>query len=715
MNARRLRKMARLALLFGAVAFATAGVPLLAQEVSGVVFHDRNGDGVRDAGEEALEGVTVRLFGQGDASGAFDQTVTTGSDGAFTFTPGNGCYLIHVDDPAGWRRTLARTDAREEGSAGYVHPVGLRRYGGAPQLLGNLEADNVRYTSMGDSIAWNWNNCFDTSSFWYSKQVRDRLRCVAPSASVNLDEAAVKGEHSDDLLVDDHDDMNNVFRVIEAQPQLVTISIVGNDLLNNEPSANPTQDEINVAAAELIDSRSNLQEILSSLVSEIPSAEVELNTLYDNLAWSCPGGDEEPFHVDWLPILAQILRDVAWGQARRATNAEVFLEFSHEDLQAGCHGFENQICHWLDDDIHPKDNGYHVIREKVWESIDGASLGPKDGIGAGSITGADHGYLRRVRRLYPTTYELLGGAQATDPEAALDGNDGGAGASITLGIGSEEFRLKGFPTWYDEIVPVRVIAGIRYRTTGAVTDDFYRVEASVDGSFRPPPGHAYKPTDWNYYTPIVASGGPNKPDEDPDYPDMATLVVPNVATYRTVSATLTKNPVFSSDGRGYDWPPLTLDELGTTQFRLISSPVANTPGDDYQVVIDAVWLDVYGQEKARPGEVTGVLVERLTDGGLEISFDELADSTSYSLYFGTLAALHDEGRLDHGGDSGTDPRCDAETSPAGEGRLKSTVPGPEVPAADSYILVTGHVDGVESPTGYATDGSERDRGQSTCP
>ncbi len=694
-------------------ALGAASLPSPAQQVAGVVFRDDDGDGIRDPGEPALAGVTVRLRGQRDAGGTFDETVTTGEDGAFSFSPGDGCYLLHVEDPPGWRRTLARADGRTPGSPGYVHPVGLRRFGGVRYLVANLEGGHVRYTSMGDSIAWNWNNCLDTSSFWYSKQVRDRLRCAFPSATVDLDEAAVKGQHTDDLLVDDHDDMNNVFRVIEAQSDLVTISIIGNDLLNNEPSANPTQDEINTAAAEMIDSRANLQEILSALVSEIPGADIELNTLYDNLAWNCSSGDSEPFHVQWLPVMNRMLRDVAWGQVRRVTNAEVFAEFAHEDLADGCTGYEDQICHWLDDDIHPKDNGYHVIREKVWESLDGVNLGPKDGIGAGSITGADHGYLERVIRLFPTAWEARNGAEVTDPEKAfaLDGE----GASIRLGIGTEEVRFRGFPDWYDEIVPVRVIVGIRYRTTGTVTDDFYRVEASRNGVFRAPPGHAFTPTDWDFYTPIVGSGGPNMPPEDPDYPEMKLLVVPNVPEWRDVSATLTKNPVVAEDGTHYEWPPLTREEIGTTEVRVVAAPVANTPGDDFRVVVDAVWLDVYGRRKERPPEVTNVTVEKEDGGGLAVTFDELAGADRYDVYFGSLAVLHEEGRYTHGHEPEGKPLCDVATEPAGEGRRRTTIPADDVPGGDRYLLVTGHVDGVESPAGFDSAGAERPRSECTCP
>lgn len=684
---------------------------LHAQEVSGTVFHDRDGDGLRDAGEEGLGAIPVRLFGQRDAGGTFDELQSTVADGGFEFTPGNGCYLFAVDDPTGWRLAPARSDAFAEGSPGYTHPVGVRRFGGATGLIDRLVEGPVLYSSMGDSIAYNWNSCFDTSAFWYSEQVRDRLRCVSPTGDVTLDEAAIKGEHTDDLLVDEGGETNNVFRVIDSGAELVTISMIGNDLLNDEPGENPTQEEIDRAMLEVLDSRQNLQEVLSALVSELPDATIELNTLYDNLAYAC---SSEPFHTEYLPIVNQILRDLAWGQARRVTNAEVFAEFAHQDQSFACFGFTDEICLFLDG-IHPRGSGYSIIREKVWESIGGASLGSRDALGATSITNVDLGYLERVRRLYPTDWQVLGGASVTDPEAALVEDDGGAGASVTLGIGSEEMRWTGFPSWYDEIVPVKVVAGVRYRTTGTVTDDFYRFEASTDDQFRAPPGHAYTATDWNFYTPIVGGGGPNAPAIAPDYSDAKLLVIPNVGTLREVTATLTKNPELSTDGSHYVWPALTLDEFGTSQIRLAAAPVAGTAGDAYQVVVDAVWLDVYGLEKERPGEVTALDVARRADGGLDLSFDEVPGSERYSVYFGRLATLRDEGRYDHGTNAPSGPLCDAGTSSAGPGRLQTTIAAANVPAADAYILVTGHVDGVESPTGYDSTGAERDRSQSTCP
>lgn len=693
-----------------ALLFLALASTLAAAQVSGVVYNDRNGNGLRDAGEEGLSAVTVHIYGRPDAGGAVDSSTLTLGDGSFSLAPGNGCYVLQLDDPPGWRRTLARTDTRVQGAPGYVAPAGLRRFGGDLLLLSNLRGGALRYTSMGDSIAWNWNSCFDTSSFWYSKQIQSRLQCVAPTAAISLDQAAVKGSHTDDLLVDSTSSLNNVFNVLRANPKptLVTISIIGNDLLDDEPPANPTQAQINAVAAEMLDSRSNLQEILSSLVAGLPAADVELNTLYDNLAYNCA---TNTFHKQWLPIVALILRDVAWGQARRVANAEVYDEFAKQDLTGACTGFKSQICQGIADGIHPTSNGYKTIREKVWESLDGVNLGPKDGNAATTIPGADHGYLRRSLHLLPTGWQALNGAIVTNPESAFHDDDGGAGAAVRLGIGTEEVRFTGFPDWFDEVTPVKVVAGVRYKTTGTVTDDFYRVEASVSSLFRPPPGHAYTATDWNYYTPMVGSGGPNMPQEAPDYPALPVLVVPNVADYRTVTAQLTKNPVVSADGHDYDDPPPTTADLGTSQIRVAAAPVAGTAGDNYEVVVDAAWLDVYGTIKPRPGEVLNLKVSRNPDASLTLAFDLLGGSELYNVYAGDLPTLETQRVYNYGADAW----CNVTTAPAGSGRLQTTIAPSQVPAGSSYFLVTGRVSGVESPTGNASSGVERDRSQNRCP
>ena len=695
---------------------AWAVLPAGAQTVSGQAFEDRNANGIRDPGEPALPGVQFELFGQRDSGSSIDQLTASGAAGAFSFAPGNGCYLLSPLDPDGWRLAPVREDGFGSSTPGYMFPVGQPRLGKLDHAIDHLKSGALAFASIGDSIAFNFNSCFFPTTFWYSKQVQSRLSCTAPGASVTLVPAAVPGQKTDDLLVDENNDLNNVFRMIDAQPQLVTISMIGNDLRDVDISGTPTQTQINRAAEEILDSRQNLQEALSALTSEIPGADISLNTLYDNLAYNCSTANTTAFHRAWLPIVNRILRDLAWGQTRRASINEVRAEIGHEDLANNCLGFEQMICRDIfgTDGIHPNNNGYSVLREKVWEASGGVNLGPKDALTRTSIGTADYGYLRKLRRLLPAAFELRGGATVAAPSAAFDDQDGGAAAAIGLGIGAEEFRLSRFPDYFDEDQIVRVIAGVRYHTIGNVTDDFYRIEASVSGQFRFPAGHAYTPTDWNVYTPIVGGGGPNQPPSNADYFAEKLLVLPNVASAREVSATLTKNPILLPGATDYEWPAVHQSDLSTTAIRVASAPVAATGGNDaYSVRLDAGWLDIYGWQKPRPPEVENQRVGRLQDGGVEVSFDSLPGAQRYNLYVGRLSTVR-SGSYDHGASAPVPALCAAPTQSAGGGRLKILLAPAEVPAGDGYLLVTAHIDDVESPAGARSSGAEIDRSQSVC-
>jgi lysophospholipase L1-like esterase len=695
-----------------------AGLEARAQTISGTVFDDRDADGIQDAGEPGIAGVEVVLYGKTNPGGVtVDQTVVTASDGTYSFSPGDGFYLVMPVDPAGWRLGPARADGFVPGP-GYVAPVGQPRFAKLDHAIDHLRAGVLRYAAMGDSIAYNWASCpsiFNPPpAFNYSRVLTERLQHVA-----------VKGEYTDDLLVDDGaTDHNNAFAVIGDQPELITISMIGNDLLDVDyPS--PTQAQVNAAAAEVLDSRQNFQEMLSSAISQIPGADVALNTLYDNEAQSCNTTD---FHRVWVPIVDRVLREVAWGQSRRVSMNEIFPEFAHQDQLLACTGFTGKICNGFADGIHPNEAGYAIVLEKVWEGIGGVILGPVmassvpnsilqlNPVERHSLAGVDFGYLRRVRRVLPTTWQTLGGAAVQSPDAALDDQDAGAAARITVDAVGKEFRLAGFPDWLDEVQIVKAIAGVRYRTTGAFPDNAYRMEASIGGQFRPPPAHDFSSTDWNYYTPIVGAGGPNQPPGDL-YPDTSltkVLVVPNVPSYREASATLTKNPTLPGGAGEYEWPPVTRQELGTTEVR-VAVTSADTPctAPCSDIELDAAWIDLYGWEKPRPPEVENVEILRLGDGTIEISFDPVAGATRYNVYFGRLGVLR-TGVYDHGSGAPAGPLCDATTQSAGGSRLKIVVAPGQQPAVDTDVLVTAHVDDVESPSGYDSDATEIDRSQSIC-
>jgi len=694
------------------LAFALAA-PTAAQTVSGLLFEDRDGDGIHDPGEPLLAGVQVDLAGMQSGAVPLMTSMTTGADGIFQFAPGDGAYLLAPIDPPGWRLGPSRSDGFAVGTTPYAIPVGQPRFAKLDHGIGNLADGAYRMTVIGDSIAVNFSLCQLGQGFAYSQAVLDRIGQTAGNPSLTLDEEAFSGAHSDDL----HDPLsaNYVRQIIgfSPPPDLVTLSMIGNDLLGVEPSGTPGQSDINLLARELQDSRQNLQEALSSLTSALGEADIVLNTLYDNEADAC---STTGLHRAWIPILDRILRDLAWGQTRRVSINEVAAEFAHEDQLGVCTGFDGMICQGFLglDGIHPNATGYTIVTEKLWEAAGGVLLGPTDARKRASIPGIEYGYLRRIARLYPTQWETRGGAVVVDPAAALTEQDGGAPAIITLGAAAEEFRLAGLPDWFDELAIVRAIAGVRYRTTGTVGDDAYRIQASVTDQFEAPPGHDYSPTSWNFFTPLVGAGGPDQPVAG-DFPNAEVLVMPDVPAYREVSATLTKNPVLPAGAAEYEWPPLSHADLATTTFRVAAAPVAGTPGNDgYQIEVDSVWLDLYGWEKTRPAAVEGVEVDRLTDGRLAVSFTALPGAARYNLYLGRLQTMR-SGAYDHGGAAPAAPGCASPVNDIGGGRLEIVVDTGNVPPDDIYILVTAHDgDDVESPAGFDWQMIEIDRSQSIC-
>jgi hypothetical protein len=697
--------------LLGAALGLWASSEAGAQEISGRVFEDRNADGVLEPDEPLLPGVTVRLVGRADGGIEIRETLLSDGAGSFAFPAGAGCFLLQPVDPAGWRFAGARADGIAPGTPGYLPPHGQPRFSKLDQGIANLDTGSFVYAALGDSIGRNFALCALGQAFLHSEQVRTRLECTNPNAIVTLEGAAMLGEHTDDLLVDDQLDLNNVFAMIGLQPQLITLSMIGNDLLDVDPEIEPlAQEDVNRAVAEILDARRNLQEALSVMTSEIPGADIVLNTLYDNEADDCATTD---FHRAWIPIVGRILRDVAWGQIRRISINEVAAEFAHEDHLGGCTGFEGMICKGLGlDEIHPNVDGYEVVREKLWEAAGGVSLGTAEGERP-TLAGVEYGFLRRVRRLLPTTWGLGQGAAVENPGAAMDDRDDGAPARIRLDAPGDEFRLWGFQDWFDEIQIVRVVAGVRYRTTGVMENDAYRVEASLTGQFEPGPGFAYTTTNWNFHTPIVGGGGPDRPLENPDFPDAQILAVPDVPVYRDVSASLTGNPTIAEGEPDYRWPPPDHADLATTTVRVVAPPGrTSAPDPAARIELDQAWLDLYGWERPRPPEVGDVRLELESDGTLVVSFDPLPGAERYNLYLGRLSSIG-VGAYDHGGLAPAGPLCDGPVETAG-GRLEFVVPSNDQPPEDLYLLVTAHVGGVESPGGFRSDGVEIDRSQSIC-
>jgi hypothetical protein len=90
--------------------------------LSGFVFVDGDNDGVRDAGEEAFEGVTISLSGTSDFGDTVTLQTITAADGSYTFTGLTpGTYTITETQPTGVRNGVPIVDGQDTiGSQGGV-------------------------------------------------------------------------------------------------------------------------------------------------------------------------------------------------------------------------------------------------------------------------------------------------------------------------------------------------------------------------------------------------------------------------------------------------------------------------------------------------------------------------------------------------------------------------------------------------------------------
>ncbi len=122
--------------------------PLVSATLSGVLFEDRNQDGILDAGEAPLEGLTVRLYGTADGGGTEDRSVQTGPSGTYLFDVPDGCYVIEIETPGDLRVGPARADC--SGVSPEPFPVGQRRVSSAGSLIDELSTNTLTHYALGD-------------------------------------------------------------------------------------------------------------------------------------------------------------------------------------------------------------------------------------------------------------------------------------------------------------------------------------------------------------------------------------------------------------------------------------------------------------------------------------------------------------------------------------------------------------------------------------
>lgn len=97
---------------------ALAAVPAGTGGISGSVYFDANGNGVRDGGEAGAAGATVTVVDVATEGGVYQQAVVTGGDGAYSFGGLDaGDYRVTETDAPGYVSTTANVLVMNVGNA----------------------------------------------------------------------------------------------------------------------------------------------------------------------------------------------------------------------------------------------------------------------------------------------------------------------------------------------------------------------------------------------------------------------------------------------------------------------------------------------------------------------------------------------------------------------------------------------------------------------
>ncbi|WP_149538045.1 SdrD B-like domain-containing protein [Siccirubricoccus phaeus] len=120
-----------------------------------VVFEDRDADGIQDAGEKGIGGVTVELL---DAAGAVIATTTTAADGSYLFEDkAPGTYSVHFVAPEGYVATAANRGADDAKDSDAVDGTTQQVTLTSGQTDLTLDAGFYKLAALGDKVWFDGN------------------------------------------------------------------------------------------------------------------------------------------------------------------------------------------------------------------------------------------------------------------------------------------------------------------------------------------------------------------------------------------------------------------------------------------------------------------------------------------------------------------------------------------------------------------------------
>ncbi|MDP1906127.1 MAG: SdrD B-like domain-containing protein, partial [Pseudomonadota bacterium] len=113
--------------------------------ISGYVYVDTNHDGIKDAGEPPLSGVTISLTGTTASGAVVSRTTITGGDGGYSFSEvKNGSYTLTETQPAAYLdgRETAGSQGGNVDNASFTANAAQNRIGGIAFNAGSASSGN---------------------------------------------------------------------------------------------------------------------------------------------------------------------------------------------------------------------------------------------------------------------------------------------------------------------------------------------------------------------------------------------------------------------------------------------------------------------------------------------------------------------------------------------------------------------------------------------